>query len=145
MSLSLLNLINNTVFSTEPLGGVISFSDPTQYPSTVTSNTTTTPGSNTNFSQQFSADSPYLSSVNNQNVDNSPLKVNSVGTSQLDDLPLSNIGKTFNENAEIPITSQGRTTYPLGHFSGDMKTKPSETFTPTFDAENTYLKSGILN
>ncbi len=145
MSLSLLNLINNTVFSTEPLGGVISFNDPTQYPPTVTSNTTLTPGPNTNFTQQFSADNPYLDSVNNQNVDNSPLKVNSLGVSQLDDTPLSEVGKIFNENSQIPVTSQGRTTYPLGNFSGDMTTKPAETFTPSFNAENTYLKSGVLN
>jgi hypothetical protein len=145
MALSLLNLISNTSFGTEPLGGVISFSDPTQYPPTVTSNTTLTPGPNVNFTQQFSADNPYLDSVNNQNIDNSPLKVNSLGVSQLDDVPLSEVGKNFNQNAEIPTTSQGRTTYPLGNFSGDMTSKPAETFSPSFDAENTYLKSGVLN
>jgi hypothetical protein len=145
MSLSLLNLINSTAFSTEPLGGVILFNDPTQYPPTVTSNTTLTPGPNVNFTQQFSADNPYLDSVNNQNINNSPLKVNSLGVSQLDDVPLSEVGKNFNQNAEIPTTSQGRTTYPLGNFSGDMTSKPAETFSPSFDAENTYLKSGVLN
>ncbi len=145
MSLSLLNLINDTSLGTEPLGGVISFSDPTQYPPTVTSNTTMTPGPNANFAQKFNADNPYLDSVNNQNIDNSPLKVNSLGVSQLDDVPLNEVGKSFNQNAEIPITAQGRTTYPLGNFSGDMATKPAETFTPRFDAENTYLKSGVLN
>ena len=145
MPLSLLNLVDTTSFSTNPNGGSISFNDPTQYPSTVTSNTTTTPGPNVNFTQEFSAENTYLDNVNNQNIDSSPLKVNSLGVSQLDDVPLSEPGRTFNENTVISPLAQGSTTYPLGNFAGNLQSKPAEPFTPKFDSQNTYLESGILN